>query len=57
MTDKQWRDQTRRLWAKHNRAQTLMLRPNIKRRVRNKWMNEYRRTLDRIPYPPTQEQP
>ena len=53
MTDKQWRDQTRRLWAKHNRAATLMMRRGIKERVKKKWMNVYIRTLHRIPDPET----
>ena len=53
MTDKQWRDQTRRLWAKHNRAGTLMMRRGIKERTKKKWMNVYIRTLHRIPDPET----
>lgn len=53
MTDKQWRDQTRRLWAKHNRAAALMRRPWIKRRIKKKWMSVYIRMLHRIPDPET----
>jgi len=53
MTDKQWRDQTRHLWAKHKRAGALMMRPGIKERTAKKWMNVYIRTLHRIPDPET----
>ena len=53
MTLKQWRDLTRRLWARHNRAATLMMRRGIKERIRKKWMNVYSRMLDRIPVPET----
>ena len=53
MTDKQWRDQTRRLWAKHKRAGVLMMRPWNKERTTKKWTNVYMRTLHRIPNPET----
>ena len=53
MTDEQWRDQTRHLWAKHKRAGTLMMRQGIKERTKKKWMNVYLRTLHRIPDPET----
>ena len=51
MNDRQWRDQTRRLWAKHRRAGVLMMRRGIKERVKTKWMNAYLRYLNRIPDP------
>jgi hypothetical protein len=53
MTDKQWRDQTRRLWAKHKRAGVLMMRPRNKERITKKWINVYMRTLHWIPDPET----
>jgi hypothetical protein len=53
MTDKQWRDQTRRLWAKHKRAGVLMMRPRNKERTTKKWINVYMRTLHWIPDPET----
>jgi hypothetical protein len=47
----QWRAQNARLFRKHNRAGALMMRPGMKERRKRKWMNAYRRYLDRIPSP------
>ena len=53
MTGKQWRDHSRRLWAKHKRAGVLMMRPRNKERTTKNWINVYMRTLHWIPDPET----
>lgn len=47
----QWRSENARLFRKHQRAGELMMRYGIKERTKRKWMNAYRRYLDRIPSP------
>jgi hypothetical protein len=47
----QWRQENKRLFAKHNRAGQLMRRRGMKRRTERKWLNAYMRYLDRIPLP------
>jgi len=47
----QWRQETKRLFAKHEHARRMMMRRGIKERVKTKWMNAYANYLHRIPSP------
>jgi hypothetical protein len=47
----QWKQENKRLFAKHDRAGKLMVRRGIKERTRRKWMNAYANYLHRIPSP------
>ena len=51
ITFKEWCGVKDHYLPKHDRAGRLMMRRNIKERVKRKWMNAYVRYLDMIPNP------